>query len=95
MVKKMNDELNNSVKELVESVSVKFLKKGKKEYIIGTPKQIEEYTGISQAILSVLLRMAEQNGEAKVIEKVKSHTGRGKPSSVWEVSTAFKVQLGK
>lgn len=84
---------NVNVNETVMVSSVNIIKKGKKEYIVGTPKQIERYTGISQAILSVLLRLAEKNGEAKVIDKIKVEGVRGKPSSVWEVSKTFKVNL--
>ena len=60
--------------------------------ITGTPKELEALTGLNQAFLSSLLRLAEKNGAAKIVKKNKPV--RGKPSNVWEVSTSFVVTLG-
>lgn len=60
--------------------------------ITGTPKELEAITGISQAILSTLLRMAEKTGDAKIISQIKP--ARGKPSNVWEVNKSFTVTIG-
>ena len=60
----------------------------------GTPAQIEEITGIPQATLSILLRMAEANGQAKIVGTVKKNEGaRGKPSNIWEVSKEIQIKL--
>ncbi len=61
--------------------------------LTGTPKELETITGINQAILSVLLRLAEKNGEAKVIRQIKKDGARGKPANVWEVNSSFTVKL--
>jgi predicted transcriptional regulator len=62
--------------------------------LIGTPKELEQVTGLNQVILSTLLRMAEKNGAAKIIKTIKSTSGKGKPSNVWEVESEFTIKLG-
>lgn len=61
--------------------------------IKGTPAQLESMTGISQSMLSNLLRLAEKNGEARIVDKVKKDGVKGKPSNVWEVNTTIKIVL--
>jgi predicted transcriptional regulator len=66
----------------------------KVEKLIGTPKELSEITGINQAVLSVLLNLAKDSGKAKVIRKIETG-GRGRPSSIWEISDTFSVHLKK
>ena len=61
--------------------------------LTGTPKELEEITGISQAILSTLLRKAEKTGQAKIIKQIKKDGQRGKPSNVWEVNSQLTISL--
>ncbi len=61
--------------------------------LTGTPKELEKATGINQAVLSILLRMAEKNGQAKIVKTVKVEGARGKPANVWEVNSEFTVKL--
>lgn len=59
--------------------------------LTGTPKELETLTGLNQAFLSTLLRLAEKNGAAKIVKQNKP--ARGKPSNVWEVSTSLVINL--
>ncbi len=61
--------------------------------LLGTPKELEQVTGISQSVLSYLLRIAEKSCKAKIVNTIKP-AGRGKPSNVWEVESEFTIKLG-
>lgn len=69
----------------VESIPVQVLS--------GTPAELSEQTGISKATLSILLRLAERTGDAKVICTVKKDGARGKASNVWQVNSRISIDL--
>lgn len=72
--------------------------------ITATVKELEALTGYNQATLSILLRLAQDNGKARIIGSVvkpddvttegKAIKARGKPASIWEVEP-FTVDLTK
>jgi predicted transcriptional regulator len=60
----------------------------------GTPAQLEQITGIKQAQLSVLLRMAENAGVAKVVGyDGENYKGRGRIPKIWELPEEFKIPV--
>jgi hypothetical protein len=61
--------------------------------ITGTPKELESMLGINQAVLSTILRLAEKNGAARIVNTIKSPTGKGKPSNVWELNKTIVITL--
>jgi hypothetical protein len=61
--------------------------------ITGTPKELESMLGLNQAVLSTILRLAEKNGAARIVNTIKSDTGRGKPANVWELNKTIVITL--
>lgn len=64
------------------------------ETLKGTPKELEQLTGLNQAVLSIILRLAEKNGAARIIDTVKPKSGKGKSANVWEVARNIVITLG-
>ena len=59
--------------------------------IKGTPKQIVQLYNVNgmpldESMVSALCRIGQAAGFAKPVESVRSASGKGKPSTVWELS---------
>ena len=62
--------------------------------LTGTAAQIEQLTGIKQAQLSILLRMAEDAGVAKVVGyDASNYKGKGRIPKIWEIPEEFKIPV--
>lgn len=62
--------------------------------LTGTPAQLEEKTGLNQASLSVILRMAEKSGQARIKGyDTSNYRGRGRCPAIWEVEETLSLKL--
>ncbi len=59
-----------------------------------TAIQLAERLGVDYVVASSLLKLMVSRGEAKEVGKIKtSLTGKGKPSTVYEIPGEFKLSL--
>lgn len=63
------------------------------EVLTGTPADLEAKTGIKQATLSILLRLAEKSGDASIVGTAPKKDGKGKAANIWKVNSIISINL--
>jgi predicted ArsR family transcriptional regulator len=56
-------------------------------------KQIADRLGVSYVVAAGLIKYLTVTGRAKLVEKVRHPSGKGKPTSVYEVSDSVVLDL--
>lgn len=59
----------------------------------GNTTEIAKKLGVEYLVAHSLLTFLEQRGLAKIVEKVKSPSGRGKPTNIWEFENELTIKL--
>lgn len=63
------------------------------ETIKGTVKDFQTMFNVDAAITNGFIKFLEATGAAKNVGQQKSPSGKGKPSTVWEIPKVFAVNL--